>query len=162
MVPVQAPAGDFPEPVIHPYVSSVRRMRSLPAAQTDSRETKKNRANQIARFGAYPSFRILLAISVQKFPVIFYYSYNDNSAYKLIVTGRLYPGFWRLLRRSGRDHGPDFRRQGEVGRARELFCGFALYGPGFGGRAWRCAGRRGFGIFRVGQNFIIHRNYLIH
>lgn len=70
MIPARAPAGDFPEAVIHPSASLVRRMRSLSAAQTDSIETKKKRANQIARLGAYPSRRILLAICVQKFPVI--------------------------------------------------------------------------------------------
>lgn len=70
MIPARAPAGDFPEAVIHPYASSVKQMRSLSAAQTDSIEIKKKRANQIACPGAYPSRRILLAICVQKFPVI--------------------------------------------------------------------------------------------
>jgi hypothetical protein len=45
-------------------------MSSPPTAQTESNEIKKNLANQIARFGAYPSSRILLAVSVQKFQVI--------------------------------------------------------------------------------------------
>jgi hypothetical protein len=70
MIPVRAPAGNFPEPVIHPYATSVGRVSRPPAAQTDSIETKKNLANQIARFGAYPSSRILLTVSVQKFQVI--------------------------------------------------------------------------------------------
>jgi len=33
-------------------------------------EKKKKPASQAARFGAYPSSRILLAVSVQKFQVI--------------------------------------------------------------------------------------------
>ena len=37
---------------------------------TDIILVKKNLASQIARFGAYPSSRILLAIRVQKFQVI--------------------------------------------------------------------------------------------
>jgi hypothetical protein len=37
---------------------------------TDIILVKKNPANQIARFGAYPSRRSLLAVSVQKFQVI--------------------------------------------------------------------------------------------
>jgi hypothetical protein len=36
----------------------------------DSIEKKKNPANHLARFGAYPSSLILLAVSVQKFPII--------------------------------------------------------------------------------------------
>ena len=44
---------------------------SAPASpHTDSIERKKNPANQVARFGAYPSRRILLAVRVQKFHVM--------------------------------------------------------------------------------------------
>jgi len=45
-------------------------MSSPPAAQNDSRVKKKNPASQVARFGAYPSRRRVLAVRVQKFPVI--------------------------------------------------------------------------------------------
>ena len=70
MIPARAPAGDFPKPVIHPPSSSGYWASSPPAAQTESSEIKKNPANQIARFGAYPRSRILLAVRVQKFQVI--------------------------------------------------------------------------------------------
>jgi hypothetical protein len=56
--------------VILPYIPSGGLVSSPTATQNDSIEKKKNRANQIARFGAYPSSRILLAVSVQKFQVI--------------------------------------------------------------------------------------------
>jgi len=56
--------------VIHPYNPLVGLVSSPTAAQNERRERKKNLASQIARFGAYPSSRILLAIRVQKFQVI--------------------------------------------------------------------------------------------
>jgi hypothetical protein len=64
------PRGDFPEPVIPPSTPSAGLVSSPTATQNYSIEKKKNPANQIARFGAYPSRRSLLAVSVQKFPVI--------------------------------------------------------------------------------------------
>jgi len=70
VLPAQVPAGDFPEPVIHPSISLGGLVSNPTIAQKDSREKKKNLANQRARFGAYPSSRILLAVSVQKFQVI--------------------------------------------------------------------------------------------
>gem|GEM_PF-3157175 len=69
-IPVRAPAGDSPDPVICPLNTLDRTFRSPIAAQTDSIEKKKNRAYQPARFGAYPSCRILLAVRVQKFCVM--------------------------------------------------------------------------------------------
>jgi hypothetical protein len=56
--------------VIHPSIPFWGTISSPAAAQNDSREKKKNPASQIARFGAYPSRRILLTVNVQKFPVI--------------------------------------------------------------------------------------------
>ena len=64
-------------------------MSSPTAAQNDSIEKKKNPASQIARFGAYPSSRSFLAISVQKFPIIviidqarilYLYTYTPSSS----------------------------------------------------------------------------------
>ena len=70
MIPARAPTGDFPEPAVHSHTSRAECIQNPAAAHTESIETKKNPANQIARFGAYPSRRILLAVSVQKFQVI--------------------------------------------------------------------------------------------
>ena len=65
MIPVRAPAGDFPEPAVHSRTSLAGCIHNPAAVHTESNETKKNPANQIARFGAYPSSRILIAVSVQ-------------------------------------------------------------------------------------------------
>ena len=55
--------------VIPPSTPSVELVSSPTLTQNDSREKKKNLAYQIARFGAYPSRRIFLAVRVQKFPI---------------------------------------------------------------------------------------------
>jgi hypothetical protein len=56
--------------VIHPYPPSGWTFSTPIIPHTDTILVKKNPAYQIARFGAYPSSRILLAIRVQKFPII--------------------------------------------------------------------------------------------
>ena len=79
MIPVRAPAGDFPEPVIDSINALDGTFKTPIAAQTDNIEKKKNLAYRIATFGAYPSFVILLAVRVQKFRVICDYPYNEMS-----------------------------------------------------------------------------------
>jgi len=61
-IPVQVPAGNFPEPVVDPVTASKRAFNAPAAIQTDSTETKKNPAYLVADFGAYPSCRIPLAV----------------------------------------------------------------------------------------------------
>jgi hypothetical protein len=56
--------------VIHPYVPPAELASSPAATQNDSIKKKQNPASRIARFGAYPGHRILIAVSVQKFQVI--------------------------------------------------------------------------------------------
>ena len=70
MIPVRAPAGNFPDPVIHPFTASEGTFSTPAAVQTDSIEIKKNLAYRVAHFGVYPSRRILLAVLLQKLPII--------------------------------------------------------------------------------------------
>ena len=56
--------------MVQPYITSEGIPRTPIIPQIDSILVKKNPANHIARFGAYPSRRIFLAIRVQKFPII--------------------------------------------------------------------------------------------
>jgi len=55
------------EPVVHPFTPSEGTFSTPAAKQTDSRETKKNRAYRVAQAGVYPSCRIPLAVLLQKF-----------------------------------------------------------------------------------------------
>jgi hypothetical protein len=70
------------------FTPFLRRMPAIIIPLTDSIEMQKNREYQIATLGAYPSFRIFLAVRVQNFSVMCIFSCFHIDLKRLAVAAK--------------------------------------------------------------------------